>query len=329
MIPFQYLRAQDASDAVSLATGTTARYLGGGTNLVDLMRSLVDPVAAVVDVSGLSSDIVETAGGGLLIGAASRNTAVLEHSVVRNRYPMLARALAAGASGQIRNMATVGGNLLQRTRCSYFYDVDGSRCNKRSPGVGCDAVQGRNRSHAILGSSDACVAVHPSDMAVALAALDAEAHLLSASGQRRLAVCDLHRSPGDRPEIETVLRPGELITAVELPPSPFAERSTYRKVRDRSSYAFALVSLAAGCVLDGDSIVDARLALGGVAPRPWRARHAEAVLVGAQATAANFQAAADAELAAASPLTENAFKVDLARRMIVAVLSQLTATEQT
>ena len=324
MIELVYSRATDASDAIRRAESENAKYLGGGTNLVDLMRESVEVPSALVDVTGLSAEIKETDDGGLMIGAATRNTAVAEHPVVRARYPMLTRAIVAGASAQIRNMATVGGNLLQRTRCTYFYDIDGSRCNKRSPGEGCDAIEGFNRNHAILGASPACIATHPSDMCVALAALDAIVHLRNASGERAVALCDLHRLPEDRPDLETVLEPGELITAVELPASAIAARSTYRKVRDRSSYAFALVSVAAALELDGGEIADARLALGGVAPKPWRAWHAEAALRGRPATKASFLEAADAELADARPLAGNAFKVGLARRTIAAVLQQLT-----
>jgi xanthine dehydrogenase YagS FAD-binding subunit len=225
-------------------------------------------------------------------------------------------------------MATVGGNLLQRTRCTYFYDTDGSRCNKRTPGDGCDAIEGFNRMHAILGASPACVATHPSDMCVALAALDAVVHLRGVSGERTVELCDLHRLPEDRPDIETVLEPGELITAVELPAPNPAERSAYRKVRDRSSYAFALVSVAAALELDGDAIVGARLALGGVAPKPWRARRAEEALRGQPATEATFLNAADAELTDARPLSGNAFKVQLARRTLAAVLQQLAEGER-
>jgi xanthine dehydrogenase YagS FAD-binding subunit len=284
----------------------------------------VETPLALVDVTGLSREIAPTADGGLMIGAAARNTAVAEHEVVRSDYPMLVRAIVAGASAQIRNMATVGGNLLQRTRCTYFYDTDGSRCNKRAPGDGCDAIDGFNRMHAILGASPACVATHPSDMCVALAALDAVVHLRSVSGERMVDLCDLHRLPEDRPDIETVLAPGELITAVELPAPNPAERSTYRKVRDRSSYTFALVSVAAAVELDGDAILGARLALGGVAPKPWRARRAEQALRGQPATEATFLTAADAELADARPLAGSAFKVELARRTLVAALGRLT-----
>jgi xanthine dehydrogenase YagS FAD-binding subunit len=324
MIELTYARAVDVEDAVRRAADGQGRYLGGGTNLVDLMRETVETPSALVDVTGLSREIAPTAGGGLMIGAAARNTAVAEHQAVRSGYPMLARAIVAGASAQIRNMATVGGNLLQRTRCTYFYDTDGSRCNKRAPGEGCDAIEGFNRYHAILGASPACVATHPSDMCVALAALDAVVHLSGAAGERTVEVCDLHRLPDDRPDIETVLEPGELITAVELPAPNPAERSAYRKVRDRSSYAFALVSVAAALEFDGDTIPNARVALGGVAPKPWRARRAEEALRGRPATEATFASAAEAELADARPLAGNSFKVELARRTIVAVLQALT-----
>jgi xanthine dehydrogenase YagS FAD-binding subunit len=326
VIELGYSRATDAADAIRRAEPEDASYLGGGTNLVDLMRETVEVPAALVDVTGLSAGIEETDGGGLMIGAATRNTAVAEHPLIRTRYPMHTRAIVAGASAQIRNMATVGGNLLQRTRCTYFYDTDGSRCNKRSPGEGCDAVGGFNRIHAILGGSPACVATHPSDMCVALAALDAVVHVRGTLGERTVALCDLHRLPEDRPDIETVLEPGELITAVELPASAIAANSTYRKVRDRSSYAFALVSVAAALALelDGETIADVRLALGGVAPKPWRAWRAEEALRGRPATESSFRAAADAELADARPLAGNAFKVELARRTLVAVLQQLT-----
>lgn len=326
MNPFTYSRAGDVAEAVRLGAQKNASYLGGGTNLVDLMRETVERPVALIDVTGLSARIDETDDGGLLIGAATSNTALASHRAVRARYPVLARAIIAGASGQIRNMATVGGNLLQRTRCPYFYDTDGSRCNKRSPGQGCDAIDGFNRIHAILGASPACVATHPSDMCVALVALDAVVHLQGANGKRRLQLSDLHRLPGDHPDIETELEPGELIVAVELPALPFAARSTYRKVRDRASYAFALVSVAAAIELDGDTVKDVRLALGGVAPKPWRARKAEAALKGKPATADAFRSAAEAELADAAPLSRNGFKVELAKRTIAAVLGELTET---
>jgi len=323
MTPFVFSRAVDTGDALRRGASVGTRYLGGGTNLVDLMREGVERPTALVDVTGLSSAIEEQPDGGLLIAAAARNTAVAEHPLVRTRYPMLARAIVAGASPQIRNMATVAGNLLQRTRCVYFYDDEGSHCNKRQPGQGCDAIDGFNRQHAILGASAHCIAAHPSDMCVALAALDAIVHLSGIGGERRMKLTELHRLPGDRPEIETTLKPGELITAIELPPLPIAARSTYRKVRDRSSYAFALVSVAAALEVEGGIVRDVRLALGGVAHKPWRARKAEEMLRGGTADATAFQAAAMAELADATPLQGNAFKVELARRTIVAVLDQL------
>ena len=323
MNPFEYTRATDASDAVRLGSKCESKYLGGGTNLVDLMRETVERPNTLVDVTALSSAIEERADGGLLIGAAARNTAVAEHRAVRTRYPMLTRAIAAGASAQIRNMATVGGNILQRTRCTYFYDNEGARCNKRTPGQGCDAIKGFNRIHAVLGASPACVATHPSDMCVPLAALDAVVHLRSARGERTLPFMELHRLPGEHPEIETVLEPGELITSIELPALPFAARSTYRKVRDRASYAFALVSVAAALDVEGGTVKDVRLAMGGVAHKPWRALKVEAALRGQPATDENFRAAAEAELSEASPLRDNGFKVELARRTITAVLHEL------
>jgi xanthine dehydrogenase YagS FAD-binding subunit len=323
MTPFTYTRAKSADEAVHLGAATNAKYLAGGTNLVDLLRETIERPSSLVDVLGLSSSIEEGADGGLLIGAATRNTTVAEHPLVRQRYPVLARAILAGASAQIRNMATVGGNLLQRTRCAYFYDEQGSRCNKRRPGQGCDAIDGFNRGHAILGASSACVATHPSDMCVALVALGAVVHVSGATGQRRLPLSNLHRLPQDHPELETTLEPGELITAVELPALSFAAHSTYRKVRDRASYAFALVSVAAALDVVSGSVRDVRLALGGVGTKPWRAWKAEKALTGRPATEESFRAAAQAELADANPLRYNAFKVQLASRTITAVLVEL------
>jgi xanthine dehydrogenase YagS FAD-binding subunit len=323
MTPFTYSRAADSAAAIRDAAQAGAKYLGGGTNLVDLMREGVEQPSALVDVTGLDRGISERADGGLRIGAATSNTALAADRRVRTRYPMLTRAIVAGASAQIRNMATVGGNLLQRTRCLYFYD-DAARCNKREPGAGCDALDGFNRMHAILGASDACVATHPSDMCVALVALDATVTLEGPDGARTLPVEALHRLPGNTPDKETELRPGELITAVELPPLPLARRSTYRKVRDRSSYAFALVSVAAALEIEDGTIKDVRLALGGVAHKPWRALVAEALLRGQQPSEEVFRRASEGELASARVLRDNAFKVELAKRTIVAVLSQLT-----
>jgi xanthine dehydrogenase YagS FAD-binding subunit len=323
MTPFTYARATDGSQAVQLGSAARAKYLGGGTNLIDLLRETIETPAALVDVTGLSGTIEDMPDGGLRIGAAAKNTAVAEHRSVRTRFPMLTRAITAGASAQIRNMATVGGNLLQRTRCTYFYDTAGSRCNKRSPGQGCDAIDGFNRIHAILGASPACIATHPSDMCVALAALGAIVHVQGVDGTRTVLLTDLHRLPGDTPHIETVLAPGELIVAVELPALSFAARSTYRKVRDRSSYAFALLSVAAAVDMQDGVIRDVRLALGGVAPKPWRAWKAEAMLKGQPPTPGNIEAAIDAELADALPQRDNAFKIGLARRTVVAVLDAL------
>lgn len=323
MTPFTYSRPADSAAAIRDAVQAGAKYLGGGTNLVDLMREGIERPSSLVDVTGLERGISERDDGGLRIGAATTNTALAADRRVRERYPLLARAILAGASAQIRNMATAGGNLLQRTRCLYFYD-DAARCNKRTPGAGCDAIDGFNRMHAILGASPACVATHPSDMCVALAALDAIVHLAGADGGRTLPFETLHRLPGDAPEQDTELRPGELITAIELPPLPMARHSTYRKVRDRSSYAFALVSVAAALDVGQDGAIrDVRLALGGVAHKPWRAHAAEAVLRGARAGEAAFRQAAEAELAPARPLSDNGFKVELAKRTIVAVLGQL------
>ncbi|USI74785.1 FAD binding domain-containing protein [Sphingomonas morindae] len=322
MTPFGYARAADAADAVRRAGGAPVRYLGGGTNLVDLMRETIERPAALVDVTGLSAEIA-AAGEGLRIGAAARNTAIAEHRLVRTRYPALARAILAGASAQIRNMATAGGNLLQRTRCAYFYDVEGARCNKRTPGAGCDAIGGFNRAHAILGASEACVATHPSDMAVALLAYDAQLEIEGPDGARTLALADLHRLPGDRPDRDTDLAPGELITAILLPPVSPALRATYRKVRDRASYAFALVSVAGALAIKEGRITEARIALGGVAPKPWRVPAAEAALIGGAAEPARFAEAAEALLAGAAPLRDNGFKIELARRTIVAVLTEV------
>ena len=321
MTPFTYHRADNAAAALQWA-GLSSRYLGGGTNLVDLMRENIERPEVLVDVSGLSKDIQARADGSVWIGAAASNSAVAADPAIRQRFPVLARAILAGASGQIRNMATVGGNILQRTRCQYFYDQT-TRCNKRVPGSGCDAVDGFNRIHAILGASAACIATHPSDMCVALAALDAVVHLQGPAGERSVALVDLHRLPGGEPQIEHVLAPGELVVAVEIPPLAFGASSTYRKVRDRASYAFALISVAAALQIEDGRVRDVRLALGGVAAKPWRAWKAEDVLRGAPATEASFRAAARAELEGAAGLRDNNFKIELARRTLVAVMASL------
>ncbi len=321
---FSYHQPTDGASAVALKeAGPKAKYLGGGTNLVDLMRETVERPEALIDVTQLSNTIELRADGSLLVGAGVKNTALATHAAVRSQFPALSRAILAGASAQIRNVATVGGNILQRTRCRYFYD-NAARCNKRQPNSGCDALEGFNRYHAILGASKSCVATHPSDMCVALVALDAVVHLQGPAGMRKLRLQDLHRLPGETPEIETELHPDELITAVEIPPLSFGYRSIYRKVRDRASYAFALVSVAAALDVNGaGEVQDVRLALGGVAHKPWRALKAEAILKGQSATADTFRAAAEAELADAIGLRDNAFKIELAKRTVVAVLEEL------
>ena len=328
MTPFLYERAADRGMALSLGARAGADFLGGGTNLVDLMRETIARPTLLVDVTGLSRDIEDIENGGLKIGAGVKNTAVATDRRIRERFPLLAQAILAGASAQIRNMATVGGNILQRTRCAYFYD-DAARCNKREPGTGCDAIEGFNRNHAILGASSSCVATHPSDMCVALAGLDASVTIEGPAGAREIALTELHRLPGETPDVETEVRHGELITSVILRPNAFARRSRYRKVRDRTSYAFALVSVAAGLELEGDRVKDVRLALGGVAHKPWRAHAAEAAIRGRAATEAVFREAAEAELASAKGLRDNSFKINLAKRVIVDSLVKLASTAET
>ena len=324
MRPFDYTRAQDAESAIRLLErNPSAVFLGGGTNLVDLMRLGVATPELVVDVARLPYDRVEPLpGGGLRIGATVRNSDLAADPAVRARYPVLAQALLAGASGQLRNLATTGGNLLQRTRCAYFQDVT-LPCNKRAPGSGCPARDGYHTNLAILGASPACVATHPSDMAVALAALDAVVQVEGPGGPRAVRLRDLHRLPGDDPSRDTVLDHGELITAVDLSPLPDGARSRYRKVRDRASFAFALVSVAAVVEVAGGVLQDVRIALGGVAHKPWRAERAEEVLRGAPPSEERFRQAAEAELAAAAPLRDNAFKVPLARNVMVRTLLDL------
>lgn len=323
MTPFSYSLAGSESEAIAQAANAGGRFLGGGTNLVDLLRQHVERAERLIDVSRLPGAISETSDGGLMIGAAVRNATLAADPRVTSRYPLLARALLAGASAQIRNMATVGGNILQRTRCTYFYDVPGARCNKRNPGAGCDAIGGFARYHAILGTSENCTATHPSDMCVALVALDAIVHLDGSAGKRSLPLAELHLLPGNTPHIETALLPGELITAIEVPSCPTAANSGYRKVRDRSSFAFALVSVAAALRVEGGTIVDVRLALGGIASKPWRATRAEAALRGHVPDRAIFLKAADAELADAVPQQDNAFKVSLTRNTVAAMLGAL------
>jgi xanthine dehydrogenase YagS FAD-binding subunit len=328
MNEFRYERARDTASAVAAVAGHAgAVFLAGGTNLVDHMKVGIANPELVVDVTRLPLDrIEETNSGGVRIGAGVRNSDLAADSRIRARYPMLAEALLAGASGQLRNLATTAGNLLQRTRCVYFQDVT-TPCNKREPGTGCSAIDGWTRHHAILGASEHCVAVHPSDMAVAMVALDANVAVLGPSGERTIPLVDFHRLPEETPERDTVLEHGELIVAIELPGLPFVAWSRYRKVRERASYAFALVSVAAAIDVDDGLVRDVRLALGGVAHKPWRAVRAERVLRGRPATVESFRTAAEVELADAKPLRDNAFKVPMAKNAIVATLRELTGKD--
>jgi len=322
MKPFKYTIAKDVATATKQVTGNpNARFLAGGTNLLDLMKEDVEQPDEVVDVTRLGlTQIKATAAGGISIGGLGRNSDAANHPLVRQHYPVLTQAILAGASGQIRNMATNGGNLLQRTRCPYFYDVS-MPCNKREPGSGCGALEGINRMHAIFGWSEKCIAVYPSDMAVAMAVLDAVVRIKDANGQERsVGILDFHRLPGDTPEKDTNLGHGELISSIEIPKNNFADHSYYLKVRDRASYAFALVSVAAALEIKENVISDVRIAMGGVAHKPWRASKAEQMLIGKEATEANFKQAANAEMADAKPFEHNKFKVELGNRSIVRAL---------
>ncbi|MEU1127201.1 xanthine dehydrogenase family protein subunit M [Streptomyces sp. NPDC005899] len=326
MKPFAYLRPGSVAEAVRAgAENPGARFLGGGTNLVDLMKLGVETPGLLIDVSRLPLDhVTRTEDGGLRVGATVRNSDLAARPEVRADYPVLSQALLAGASGQLRNAATTGGNLLQRTRCPYFQDIS-KPCNKRSPGSGCSAREGVHRDLAVLGHSPDCVATNPSDMAVALAALDATVRLEGPEGERTVPVTGFHRLPGDNPDQDTVVRPGELITEVVLPPRPDGSASLYRKARDRASYAFALASVAAVLAVRDGRVAHASLAFGGLAHRPWRARAAEDLLRGAPAGPETFARAVDAELEAARPLRDNGFKVDLARRLALGVLTELAS----
>jgi xanthine dehydrogenase YagS FAD-binding subunit len=322
---FSYARAETVESALdSIRSSSSTKFLGGGTNLVDLMRENIEQPAHLVDVTRLPlTEITDLEGGGVRIGAGVRNSALAADEMIRDRYPMLSQAILNGASGQIRNMATTAGNLMQRTRCYYFYDTE-SRCNKRTPGAGCDAIKGFNRIHAVLGASEHCIATHPSDMCVALTALDAAVNVRASTGARAIPILDFFRLPGDTPNIETNLLPTEIITSVDLPPVTAAGKSTYRKIRDRASYAFALVSVAAAVWIDDGIVTDARIALGGVAHKPWRALAAEKMLVGNSATEENFKAAAAEEMKSSRGYKHNSFKIELAQRAIVSVLRELS-----
>ncbi|MEN3293112.1 MAG: xanthine dehydrogenase YagS FAD-binding subunit [Burkholderiales bacterium] len=321
MNSFLYERAANIEDAVRRAQQPGARFIGGGTNLLDLVKGGVEQPVRLIDVSRLAlSDIAELPGGGMRIGALASNSDTANHPLIRQRYPLLSQALLAGASPQLRNMATVGGNLMQRTRCYYFYDTAFDMCNKRVPGSGCAAKDGYNRIHAILGASEQCIAVNPSDMSVALAALDAVVRVRGPKGERTIAFADFHRLPGDTPDKDTTLAQGELITAVDLPASSFAGHSYYLKVRDRASYAFALVSVAAALDLRDGVVRNARVAMGGVAHKPWRAVDAENALAGRALDPASIEDAAKLAVRGAKPYRHNAFKVELAQRAVIRAL---------
>lgn len=322
MNSFQYQRATDVAGAIQrMKPG--CRFLAGGTNLVDLMKNGVEKPATLIDLNRVALAAIEPLPeGGLRLGAMARNSDTANHPMVRQQYPLLSQAILSGASPQLRNLATNGGNLLQRTRCPYFMDTGFPQCNKRAPGTGCGAIDGFNRSHAIFGASDRCIAVHPSDMCVALAALEATIRVQGRSGERRIPIADFHRLPGSTPEIDTNLKPDELILSIDLPASPYAEHSHYLKVRDRMSYEFALVSVAAALDLDGRSIRSARIVLGGVAHKPWRVATAEQTLIGKPIDSPVFEAAGQEAIAGAKPLRQNAFKVELVRRAVARALAE-------
>ena len=329
MNPFAYARAADSQQAVSgISANPQTKFLGGGTNLIDLMKMGVETPTRLIDINRLPLTQIEELpnGKGIRIGALTRNSDVAEHALIKERYPVLSEAFLSGASPQLRNMATTGGNLMQRTRCYYFYDPAFPMCNKRNPGSGCGALEGFNRIHAILGQSEQCIATHPSDMCVALAALDAVIRVQGPKGEREIPIGDFHRLPGNTPNVDTNLQANELITAVDLPMLPPTTRSHYLKVRDRASYAFALVSVAAVIDFGSDrTITSARIALGGVAHKPWRALEAEKMLAVQKADENVFQAAADAALRGAKAYKHNSFKIELAKRSIVRALSVVSA----
>ncbi|SDJ97771.1 xanthine dehydrogenase YagS FAD-binding subunit [Catalinimonas alkaloidigena] len=328
MRTFTYTRAEDVATAVETGNGQT-KFIAGGTNLLDLMKEDVERPTHLVDLNQLPLRTIDpTDAGGLRLGALTTNADTAYHPEVRTRYPLLSKAILAGASAQLRNMATDGGNLLQRTRCYYFYDT-ATPCNKREPGSGCAAINGFNRIHAILGTSEHCIATHPSDMCVALAALGATVHVTGKKGDRTIPFAEFHRLPGDTPERDTNLEPGELITAIELPPQGFADHHAYLKLRDRASYAFALVSVAVGLTMEGEAIREARLALGGVAHKPWRDAEAEALLKDQPATDEHFKKVAEKVLQGAKGFGHNDFKIELAKRAIVRALRQAAGKEET
>ena len=328
MNSFSYLRADDVATAVrEIGRGDGATFIAGGTNLIDLMKENVARPSRLIDITHLPLNRIEdTPEGGLRLGALVTNADTAYNQQIEKRYPLLSRAILAGASAQLRNMATNGGNLMQRTRCYYFYDT-ATPCNKREPGTGCAAIDGFNRMHAVLGASDQCIAVYPSDMCVALAALDAVVRVTGQNGERVIPLEEFHRLPGDTPEVDNNLHADEIITAIDLPPRGFAEHHAYLKIRDRQSYAFALVSVAAALEMSGDTVVETRLALGGVAHKPWRDKQAEAVLNGKTATPENFQTVAEAVMREAKGFGYNTFKIELGKRAIVRALKHASRTE--
>jgi xanthine dehydrogenase YagS FAD-binding subunit len=328
MRPFTYTRANTVESAVNaFSANPETRFIGGGTNLLDLMKMGVERPAHLVDINRLPLTEITEHGGGVRMGALARNTDAANHPLIRTRYPVLSQAILAGASQQLRNMATMGGNLLQRTRCYYFYDPSYRECNKRSPGSGCAAIEGVNRIHAILGASDYCIATHPSDMCVALTALDAAVQVTGPKGSRTIPISEFYRLPGNTPQHETTLQQGELITAIGVPPLPYGKHSFYLKIRDRQSYAFALVSVAVALDMDkdGGTIRCAHVALGGVAHKPWRAEKAEKLLAGKKPEAKVLRAAAESELKEANGYGGNDFKIELARRCIVRAVETAAA----
>ncbi|MET0792785.1 MAG: xanthine dehydrogenase family protein subunit M [Polyangiaceae bacterium] len=322
MKAFGYARPSDTSAAIQAGLSGTARYIAGGTLLVDLLRLDVEQPDLLVDLNGLSFGAIEVSASGLRIGALVKNSDLAEHPAVLADYPVLAQALLSGASPQIRNMASVGGNLLQRTRCAYFRDPAVAACNKRQPGSGCAARAGFSRMHAVLGVSEQCIASHPSDLCVALLALDALVHSHGSRGERTIPLSDFHTLPGAQPNIESVLGPGEIVTAVSIPKSNLAHHSAYLKVRDRASFAFALASAAVALELDGDTVHSARVALGGVATKPWRCPEVERALLGQPATLDSFRRAAALAMGNAQPTADNQFKVELGRRVIARALEE-------
>ena len=321
MYPFTFVKVKNNKEAISSAgANSNAKFIGGGTNIIDLMKMNIEKPQQLIDITSLPLNKIETlSNGNIKIGALVRNSDLSYDATIMSKYPMLSKALLAGASAQLRNMATTGGNVLQRTRCYYFYDT-AMPCNKREPGSGCSAIKGYNRMHAIVGTSDKCIATHPSDMCVALVALDAIVHVEGTSGERAINFMDFHLLPGDTPEKENVLQPGELITAIEIPALAFASNSTYVKVRDRASYEFALTSAAVALDVKNGTIQNARMALGGIGTKPWRSKEAEQYLAGKSATTDTYKAAADIALKDAKTYKYNAFKPELAKRTIISAL---------